>query len=326
MPNKMERFTQRARRVLSLAQQEAERMQHHAIDTEHLLLGLMLEEAGVASRTLHNLGLNVQQVAALASQLSRAGQPTGDNLLGLSADTKQTLERAVDEARRMDHHYIGTEHLLLGLVSQPDHTAVEILKRLGISPEDVRQETRRVLREAPIAPLAVMSGVQAGLPTPVQLRDRHLTIIEATCAAFGHVLRTITQEQAQTWRDQNDAPNGWTALEVLGHLADFDEYFYQRAVMMLEQDNPQLPAYNHKALAVEHAYNQQDKDAVYARLVQSRARFITFFRQLTDEQWARVGVHPERGHFTMWDALMQVATHDSRHLEQLIRIISGATP
>lgn len=158
------------------------------------------------------------------------------------------------------------------------------------------------------------------------LRNRNLSIITKTVKIYGHVMSTITQEQAQTWRDQNDAPNGWTALEVLGHVADFDAFFYSRAVMILEQDYPQLPAADHNALAIEHAYNQQDKDAVYARLVESRARFVQFFESLTEDQWARAGEHPERGHFTLWDALMQVATHDTGHLEQLTRIISEKMP
>ena len=62
----------------------------------------------------------------------------------------------------------------------------------------------------------------------------------------------------------------------------------------------------------------------YARLVESRTQFIEFFRQLSDEQWKRAGLHPERGHFSMWDALMQVSTHDTRHLEQMTRIIAEA--
>ena len=111
---------------------------------------------------------------------------------------------------------------------------------------------------------------------------------------------------------------------MLGHVADFDDYFYQRVQMMLEQAYPTLPAYDHNTLAVEHAYNQQDKDAVCERLLQSRARFAECFEKLSDEQWARAGVHPERGHFTVLDALVQVATHDMTHLEQMTHIIAEA--
>ncbi|MEP7289939.1 MAG: ATP-dependent Clp protease ATP-binding subunit [Chloroflexota bacterium] len=152
VPNKMERFTQRARRVLSLAQEEAERLQHSYIGTEHLLLGLMREEGGVAGRVLRDLGLDQRRVEELVERMTRAGQRTQNARLDLSPGTKKVLELAVDEARRMGHHYIGTEHLLLGLVRQSEGIAIDVLKRLNVSPEEVRRQTRRVLQESPVQP------------------------------------------------------------------------------------------------------------------------------------------------------------------------------
>ncbi len=150
MPNKMERFTQRARRVLSLAQEEAERLQHHQIGTEHLLLGLMREEGGVAGRVLRDLGLDLRRVEELVTRLSTSEDKTATTQLDLSPGTKKVLELAVDEARRMGHHYIGTEHLLLGLVRQQEGIALDVLRRLGVSPEEVRRQTRKVLQENPV--------------------------------------------------------------------------------------------------------------------------------------------------------------------------------
>lgn len=150
MPNKMERFTQRARRVLSLAQEEAERLQHHQIGTEHLLLGLMREEGGVAGRVLRDLGLDLRRVEELVTRLSTSESKTPSTQLDLSPGTKKVLELAVDEARRMGHHYIGTEHLLLGLVRQQEGIALDVLRRLGVSPEEVRRQTRKVLQESPV--------------------------------------------------------------------------------------------------------------------------------------------------------------------------------
>ncbi len=152
MSNKMERFTQRARRVLSLAQEEAERRQHNYIGTEHLLLGLMREEGGVAGRVLRDLGLEQSRVEDLVERLTRASTRTTPIQLDLSPGTRKVLELAVDEARRMGHHYIGTEHLLLGLVRQSEGVAIDVLKRLGVSPEEVRRQTRRVLQESPMQP------------------------------------------------------------------------------------------------------------------------------------------------------------------------------
>jgi hypothetical protein len=150
--NKMERFTQRARRVLSLAQEEAERFQHIQIGTEHLLLGLLLEEGGIAGRVLFEIGLNRQHIEELVVDMSQSKQMTEigiPRIPDLTPNVKKALELSVDEARRMGHHYIGTEHLLLALVSQADSVAIELLKRLAINPDDVRRQTKRILQEDP---------------------------------------------------------------------------------------------------------------------------------------------------------------------------------
>jgi ATP-dependent Clp protease ATP-binding subunit ClpC len=172
VPNKMERFTQRARRVLSLAQEEAERLQHNYIGTEHLLLGLMREEGGVAGRVLRELGLEQRRVEELVERMTRASTRVIGSQLDLSPGTKRVLELAVDEARRMGHHYIGTEHLLLGLVRQSEGVAIEVLKRLGVSPEEVRRQTRRVLQESPVQSPQSQETEKPSRPSP---RDRGKT-------------------------------------------------------------------------------------------------------------------------------------------------------
>ena len=149
MSNSLGRFTQRARRVLSLAQEEAERMKHSYIGTEHLLLGLMREEGGVAGRVLRELGLETRRVQEMVERLTGANKTPAPGKIDLSPGTKRVLELAVDEARRMNHHYISTEHLLLGLVRQNEGVAVDVLKKLGISAEQIRRQTRRVLQENP---------------------------------------------------------------------------------------------------------------------------------------------------------------------------------
>ena len=147
----MERFTQRARRVLSLAAQEAERMRHSYIGTEHLLLGLIEEEGGVAGRVLRDLGLEVDRVKEVVERLSEGGQYRGGKV-DLAPGTQQVLEYAIEEARRMGHHYIGTEHLLLGLVRLSEGTAMDVLRKLGVTSEQIRRQTRRVLQESSATP------------------------------------------------------------------------------------------------------------------------------------------------------------------------------
>src|SRR5215216_684204 len=143
----MERFTQRARRVLSLAHQEAERSRNNNIGTEHLLLGLMDEEGGVAGRVLRELGMTSDRVREVIRRVTTSSSSFDPNRVELAADTQQVLEHAVEEARRLGHHYIGTEHILLGLI-RVDSTAMEVLRRLGVTPEQIRRQTRRVLNES----------------------------------------------------------------------------------------------------------------------------------------------------------------------------------
>lgn len=147
----MERFTQRARRVLSLAHQEAERMRQNVIGTEHLLLGLIEEEGGVAGRVLRELGLEPDRVREMVERISGFGQYRGGKI-DLAPGTQQVLEFAIEEARRMGHHYIGTEHLLLGLVRSQDGMAMEVLRKLGVTSEQIRRQTRRILQESSTTP------------------------------------------------------------------------------------------------------------------------------------------------------------------------------
>ncbi|MDH5506116.1 MAG: ATP-dependent Clp protease ATP-binding subunit [Anaerolineae bacterium] len=143
----MERLTQRARRVLSLAHQEAERMRHNYIGTEHLLLGLIREDGGVAARVLRELGLEVKRVEEIVERLTGTGQYEGGKI-DLSPGTQQVLEYAFEEAKRLGNHYVSTEHLLLGLVRYGDGIALNVLRKLGVSPEQIRRQTRRVLQES----------------------------------------------------------------------------------------------------------------------------------------------------------------------------------
>jgi ATP-dependent Clp protease ATP-binding subunit ClpC len=143
----MERFTQRARRVLSIAHQEAERARQNSIGTEHLILGLMDEEGGVAGRVLRDLGMTPERVREMVQRVSGAATNFDPNHIELAAETQQVLEYAIEEARRLGHHYIGTEHILLGLI-RGESTGMEVLRRLGVTGDQIRRQTRRVLNES----------------------------------------------------------------------------------------------------------------------------------------------------------------------------------
>ena len=157
--------------------------------------------------------------------------------------------------------------------------------------------------------------------TPI--RQRHIRLMKTTLDILGNVLAPVSQAVATSLRDGHDGPKGWTVIEVVCHLRDFDSFFQHRAELMLKLENPTLPAYDHEALAVERNYSSQDVHQAYTVLVESRRQLVEFFEGLTPEQWARAGIHPERGHFTMTDAVMQVGIHDCGHIEQITRILNG---
>jgi len=168
----MERFTQRARRVLSLAHQEAERMRQNVIGTEHLLLGLIEEEGGVAGRVLRELGLEPDRVREMVERTSGFGQYRGGKI-DLAPGTQKVLEFAIEEARRMGHHYIGTEHLLLGLVHSQEGQAIDVLRKLGVTAEQVRRQTRRILQESSTSLSTTATPTAAPTGRPAQKQEQN---------------------------------------------------------------------------------------------------------------------------------------------------------
>ena len=145
MGSRFEKFSERARRVLSLAQEEAQRFNHNYIGTEHILLGLVRESEGVAARVLSSLTVDLAKVRSAVEFIIGRGEkpPQGD--IGLTPRAKKVVELAVDEARRMNHTYIGTEHLLIGLMREGEGVAAGVLESLGVTLDKVRAETHRIL-------------------------------------------------------------------------------------------------------------------------------------------------------------------------------------
>ena len=146
MPSRFEKFSERARRVLSLAQEEAQRFNHNYIGTEHILLGLVRETEGVAARVLSNLNVELVKVRSAVEFIIGRGERPTPGEIGLTPRAKKVIELAVDEARRLNHHYIGTEHLLIGLMREGEGVAAGVLESLGVSLEKVRDETNRIIQ------------------------------------------------------------------------------------------------------------------------------------------------------------------------------------
>src|SRR5712691_9882015 len=146
--DRFDKFTERARKVLSLAQEEAQRFQHNYIGTEHLLLGLVREGEGVAAKVLSNLGVELNKVRSAVEFIIGRGDRIVLGEIGLTPRAKKVIELAVDEARRLNHHYIGTEHLLLGLLREGSGIGAGVLEDLGDSLNRARHEVMQALNYA----------------------------------------------------------------------------------------------------------------------------------------------------------------------------------
>ncbi len=143
----LEKFTDRARKVINLARQEAERLGHEFIGTEHILLGLVKEGSGVAANVLENLGVDLEKIRIeVEKYVSSPGETiSASSSLPFTPKAKKVLELAMEEARILEHNYIGTEHLLLGVLREQDGMAAQVLLNLGVKLEDVRAELMELL-------------------------------------------------------------------------------------------------------------------------------------------------------------------------------------
>src|SRR3977135_130559 len=164
-----DRFNDRAKRVLALAQDEAIRFNHNYIGTEHLLLGLVREGEGVAARVLDSLGVELSKVrTAVEFIIARGDSTTSPSEITLSPRPKKVIELAIDEGRKLGHSHVGTEHLLLGLVREGEGIASGVLESLGVSLEKVRHQVIATLgqQHPATAETASAGGKSASSKTP----------------------------------------------------------------------------------------------------------------------------------------------------------------
>ena len=135
-----DKFTERVRKVIFLAREEASRLQHDSIGTEHLLLGLLREGEGIAATVLTNLGLDLDAIRqSVENMVAHTGGTLTIGEIPFTSNAKRVLELAVDEARQMGHNYVGTEHLLLGLIREGEGVAAKVLLDMGVERKKVRE-------------------------------------------------------------------------------------------------------------------------------------------------------------------------------------------
>jgi ATP-dependent Clp protease ATP-binding subunit ClpC len=167
MASRFEKFSERARRVLTIAQEEARNLNHSYIGTEHILLGLVREEEGVAARVLTNLGVGLGKVRSAVEFIIGRGDKPGSGETGLTPRAKKVIELSIDEARQLGHNYIGTEHLLLGLLREGEGVAFSVLDSFGITLDRARGEAAHILTQG--SPKSRMSRSTSRTPALDQL-------------------------------------------------------------------------------------------------------------------------------------------------------------
>jgi len=175
-----DRFNDRAKRVLALAQDEAIRFNHNYIGGEHLLLGLVREGEGVAARVLDSLGIDLSRArSSVEVMIGRGKETTSPSEITLSPRTKKVIELAVDESRKLGHSHVGTEHLLLGIVREGQSVGAGVLQSMGVSLEQVRHQVIAVLGQhrpemaaTASAGIGPSAGAGIGSSHPVPFVDR----------------------------------------------------------------------------------------------------------------------------------------------------------
>ena len=226
--DKFNRFTQRARKVLSLAQEEAQRFQHNYIGTEHILLGLIREGEGVGAKVLRNLGVDLQRAHDSVEFIIGRGDRIVLGEIGLTPRAKKVIEYAVDEARHLKHHYIGTEHLLLGLLREGEGIAAGVLQSLGVNLEQARRQTLAALGGSGQGGVQEPGPEEAeGSEIPDQGKDRAINL--------------------EPLQDEDDRP-----LEATpGQNGRFDK-FSVRARRVMESAQQEAQRFQHSYIGTEH--------------------------------------------------------------------------
>jgi methylenetetrahydrofolate dehydrogenase (NADP+)/methenyltetrahydrofolate cyclohydrolase len=275
MADRFDRFTEHARRVLTLAQEEALRFNHNYIGTEHFLLGLIREGEGVGARALTELGLQLEKVRVAVEFIIGRGDQQVFGAIGLTPRAKNAIEFAVQEARALGHNYIGTEHILLGLIREGEGIAAGVLSSLGVSLESARAKVYQLLEIGPYAPAQIIDGKAVAEAVRHEVADRVRRLKEKRGITPGLALVLVgdnpsslsyirskgdTAEQAGLYSDVFHFPESTEMERVVSHVQDLnaDARFHGILVQL------PLPKQMHEDVVIGAIEPAKDADGVTA--------------------------------------------------------------
>jgi ATP-dependent Clp protease ATP-binding subunit ClpA len=241
-----ERFTDRARRVVVLAQEEARMLNHNYIGTEHLLLGLIHEGDGVAARALDDLGVNLDAVRVEVESAIGMGQQSASGHIPFTPRAKKVLELSLKEALQLGHNHIGTEHILLGLLRESDGVACQVLVGFGLDPNRVRQAViQRTAREPGEPRVAFGFGTFTTIEQRLTRIERRLGIVSPPRSPQ---LTSLDERIAEIRRDKEAAIDAQD-FERAGPLRDQEKRLVREreAAEKAEPDVPVTPVFDELA-------------------------------------------------------------------------------
>ena len=225
-----ERFTDRARRVVVLAQEEARMLNHNYIGTEHILLGLIHEGEGVAAKALESLGISLDAVRQQVEEIIGQGQQAPSGHIPFTPRAKKVLELSLREALQLGHNYIGTEHILLGLIREGDGVAAQVLVKLGADLNRVRQQV-----------LQLLHGRSAEEPVPARSAERELRLLPAVKTRLEAVEQRLTaiEQRVGTGPDTSDLDEQIEIVRTEKETA-VDAHEYARAASLRDREKELL--------------------------------------------------------------------------------------
>ena len=263
-----ERFSDRARRVVVLAQEEARRLKHNYIGTEHILLGLIREGEGVAAEALKSLRISLDPVRQQVEEIIGRGQETLQGHIPFTPRAKKVLELSLRESLQLGHNYIGTEHILLGLIREGDGVAAQVLVRLGADLNRVRQQIIQMLNKHPA------EEPRPGARVRLEMIEQRLTAIEQR-VGIGPDTSDL-DEQIDAARTENEAAVDAQDFDRAASLRDQEKQLLAEKAARQEQwaaGHPAKPDLAERwqqladeverlrALLRQHGIDPQDKPA-----------------------------------------------------------------